>query len=145
MGQMKLIGSLVVLIIMVLSAVAFALSSAQYNQNTPVVQIPSIIDYELSPQEQIQILTTGRVIIENLYDQNCTNCTERNIILNGFATKMKDFVVLENVAGNETRLGIIGNGGRIVPMESNLTEESLLRTFCANAIAQPKECIMMTY
>jgi hypothetical protein len=146
MGQAKLAGSLLVLVIMVMSAVGFAMNSANLSNQQPAEEIPSIIDYELSPQEQIQVLRTGKVLIENFYAENCTECLDRNIILNGFAARMKGFVVLENVLSNETRLGMIGNQGRIISLDGvEITDSSLLKVFCENAIAQPRECLMMEY
>jgi hypothetical protein len=147
MGQMKLAGSLLVLVIMVMSAVGFAMNSANLsNQQAETTEIPNIINYELSPQEQIQVLRSGKVLIENFYAENCTECVDRNIVLDGFASRMQDFVVLENIPGNETRLGMIGNQGRIIPLDDmNITDESLLEVFCQNAIAQPRECLMMEY
>jgi hypothetical protein len=146
MGQMKLAGSLLVLVIMVMSAVGFAMNSANLSNQTPTEEIAGIIDYELSPQEQIQVLRTGRILIENFYAENCTECFDRNVILNDFAATMQDFMVLENIPGNETRLGMIGNQGRIIPLnDMEITYESLLEVFCQNAIAQPRECLMMEY
>ncbi|MBW1839432.1 MAG: hypothetical protein JRI49_05790, partial [Deltaproteobacteria bacterium] len=104
----------------------------------------SIIDYELVPQEQIQVLSTGRILLENFYAENCTKCVDRNIVLNGFASRMGNYVVLENILGNETRLGLIGNQGKIVSLnDMEITDESLLNIMCENAIAQPRECLMM--
>ncbi len=146
MGQMKLAGSLLVLVIMVMSAVGFAMNSANLSNQQPTEEIPSIIDYELSPQEQIQVLRTGKVLIENFYAENCTECIDRNIILNDFASRMQGYLVLENIPGNETRLGMIGNQGRIIPLDDmEITDESLLEIFCQNAIAQPRECLMMEF
>ncbi len=146
MGQMKLAGSLLVLVIMVMSAVGFAMNSANLSSQPQAEEIPSIIDYELSPQEQIQVLRTGMVLIENFYAENCTECVDRNFILNGFAARMKGYVVLENIEGNETRLGLIGNQGRIISLDGmEITDSSLLQVFCENAIAQPRECLMLEY
>lgn len=146
MGHLKLAGSLLVLVIMVMSAVGFAMNSANLSNQPETDDIPSIISYELSPQEQIQVLRTGRVLIENFYAENCTECADRNIVLNGFAARMQGFMVLENVLGNETRLGLIGNQGRIISLDGiEITDENLLSVFCENAIAQPRECLMMDF
>jgi hypothetical protein len=146
MGQMKLAGSLLVLVIMVMSAVGFAMNSANLSTQPETDEIPNIIDYALSPQEQIQVLRTGMVLIENFYAENCTECIDRNIILNDFANRMQGFLVLENVKGNETRLGLIGNQGRIISLDDmEITDENLLDVFCENAIAQPRECLMTDF
>lgn len=144
MSQMKLAGSLLILVIMVMSAVGFAMNSATLTTVPETTEIPNVVSYELSPQEQIQILRTGRVLIENFYADNCTDCIGRNSLLNTFAAKMKGYIVLENVMGNETRLGLIGNQGKIIPLDDmELTEDNLMKVFCENAIAQPRECLMM--
>ncbi len=146
MGQMKLAGSLLVLVIMVMSAVGFAMNSATLSNQPQAEEIPNIINYELSAQEQIQVLRTGKVLIENFYAENCTGCADRNIILKGFAARMQGYLVLENVKGNVTRLGMIGNQGRIISLDDmEITDGNLLSVFCQNAIAQPRECLMMEF
>jgi len=143
MGQLKFLGSMLVLVIMVMSAVGFAMNSS-ISPQPQTEEVPSIIDYELSPQQQIQVLRTGRILIENFYAENCTECIDRNIILNGFASRMGNYIVLENILGNDTKLGLIGNQGKIVSLNDvEITDESLLNILCENAIAQPRECLMM--
>jgi len=132
-------------LVMVLSAAGFALNSA-INQNTdqnPGFNIPTIVTRQLTTEETVYVLQNGRVLIEFLYSENCTECPDKIVTLEGFAQRMSDFVVLEEAKGNETSLQIIGVGGKIENIwNMTLSEQNLMGTFCDIAIAQPPECLM---
>jgi len=132
-------------LIMVLSAAGFALNSA-INQNpnqNPGFNIPVIVTRQLTTEETVYVLQNGRVLIEFLYSENCTECPDKITTLEGFAQKMNEFVVLEEAKANETSLQIIGAGGKIENIwNMTLSEQNLMSTFCDIAIAQPPECLM---
>ena len=131
--------------VMVLSAAGFALNSA-INQNgneNPGFSIPTIVTRQLTTEETIYVLQNGMVLIEFLYAENCTECPGKISILEGFAQKMTEFVVLEEVPANVTSIQIIGTGGKIEDIGNlTLSEQNLMSTFCGIAIAQPPECLM---
>ncbi|MCX6814206.1 MAG: hypothetical protein NTY20_00930 [Candidatus Aenigmarchaeota archaeon] len=132
-------------LIMVLSAAGFALNSAMnQNPNTnPGFDIPSIVTRQLTTDETVYVLQNGRVLIEFLYAENCTECPQKITTLEGFAQRMNEFVVLEEVKANETSIQIIGAGGKIENIGNmTLSEQNLMSTFCGIAIAQPPECLM---
>lgn len=144
LGERKgaiLIGLLLVFI-MGGSLIGFAvLSSRGPSQAQQGSDIPPIVDYELSPGELVFVLQTGRVVIENFYSPDCTECMQNNILLDSFVNTFPNYIVMESVVGNESKLQMIGRGGSIVEL-GNLTEESLMNTFCDLAILQPRECII---
>jgi hypothetical protein len=132
-------------LVMVLSAAGFALNSAinQQGQPAPGFSIPTIVTRQLTPDETVYVLQNGLVLIEFMYAENCTECPGKMSALEGFAQKMSEFVVLEEVPANETSIQIIGAGGRIEDIGNlTLSEQNLMGTFCGIAIAQPPECLM---
>jgi thiol-disulfide isomerase/thioredoxin len=137
--------AIIIGVVMVMSAAGFALNSA-VNQNrntTPGFNIPTIVDRQLTTQEIVYVLQNGKVVIEFLQADNCTDCSDKIPALEGFAQKMNEFVVLEEVKANETSIQIIGAGGKIENIGNmTLSEQNLMTTFCGVAIAQPPECLM---
>jgi len=132
-------------LIMVLSAAGFALNSAmnQGSSQTPGLSIPTIVTRQLTSEETVYVLQSGRVLIEFLYSPNCTECAEKAPALEAFANRMSEFVVLAEAPANETSLQIIGSGGKIEDMwNMSLSDRNLMDTFCGIAIAQPPECLM---
>lgn len=145
-STMKPAAAFFILVIMVLSAVGFAMNSASFQQEPQELEIPTVIREPLSSQEQINILRRGRVLIEHFYQENCSDCLEKNAQLEAFAGRMEGYVVVNEVMGNESRLDMIGAGGRITSLEGHeLDYEGLIDTFCEVAIAQPRACIIRDF
>jgi hypothetical protein len=132
-------------LVMVMSAAGFALNAAmnQGNNQTPGLNVPTIVTRPLTTEEIVYVLSyEGKVIIEYSYLNGTADQTKISA-LEGFAQKQSDFVVLEEFAGNETSLKIIGSGGKIQDISNiTLSDQSLMDTFCDMAIAQPPECLM---
>ncbi len=131
---------------MVMSVAGFALNSASFSQEAPQEEIPSVIREPLDTSQQVYILRTGRVLIEHYYTANCTDCLEKNAQLEAFAAQLSGYVVINEVLGNESRLDMIGAQGKITSLEGHgLTYDELIDTFCDNAIAQPRICIIREF
>lgn len=131
-------------LIMVFSIAGFAIESAMHsvNRNT-LPEIPTIVTKRLSQDEIVSVLRSGRVLIENFYPENCSECLERNTELEAFANQLDGFVVLESVKSNETVLQMIGMDGKILNLsDKEINQSYLLDTFCKIAIAQPQECLL---
>ena len=142
-GNLKPAAAIFVLVIMVMSVAGFSMNSATFQQTPDAPEIPTIIREPLDTQTQIQILRSGKVLIEHFYTANCTDCLDKNARLEEFANRLSGYVVVNEVLGNETRLDIIGAQGRIVDLsDSGLEYEDLIDTFCDVAIAQPRACIL---
>jgi hypothetical protein len=133
-------------LVMILSAAGFALNAAmnQGRNQTPGLNIPTIVTRPLTTEEIVYVLSNqGKVIIEYSYQNSTSDYTDRISALESFAQKQSDFVVLEEYQGNETSLKIIGSQGRILDIGNmTLSDQNLMDTFCDIAIAQPQECIM---
>ena len=130
-------------LIMVFSIAGFAFNSVVHYQGPSVPEIPTVVTKKLNPQEILMVLRSGRVLIENVYTENCSECLERNAVLESFAHQFDGFVVLENVKGNKTVLQMIGRNGEIRDLTSKKINQSyLMDVFCDMAIAQPKECLL---
>lgn len=132
-------------VIMLGSVIGFALMST-INPQQEAPEIPSIINNELSTDEVIYILKSGKVLIENFYTSDCVECLDKKIELESFVNRFKDFTVLENVVvnqTNETRLQMIGIGGTILKLENTtINQNNLLENFCSVAMSQPIECLL---
>ncbi len=143
-GTMKPAAAIFILVIMVLSVAGFALNSANFQKGPDDIDIPTVIREPISTQDQVYILRTGRVLIEHFYTGECTDCFEKNAQLEEFAARLDGYVVVNEVEGNETRLDMIGIGGRIVDISNmSLDYDILIGEFCEIAIAQPRACILM--
>ena len=132
-------------VIMLGSVIGFALMST-INPQQEAPEIPSIINNELSTDEVIYILKSGRVLIENFYTPDCVGCLNKKIELESFVNRFNGFTVLENVVvnqTNETRLQMIGIGGTILKLENTtINQNNLLEKFCSVAMSQPIECLL---
>ena len=137
--------AIVIGLIMIFSMGGFALSSVVYLQPPAEEVMPSIVNRALTPQEKIGILQTGRVLIEDFYAENCTECADLGIMLSSFVEAFKDYAVLEVVVANETEVKMIGTGGQIRDIPLNVTQEGLMDIFCELAILQPTECLLREY
>ena len=133
-------------LVMIGSIAGFAAVQFIPEQQAGGVEIPTVVDKFLTSEEIVYILRTGRVLIQNHYPSNCTECMVNNALLETFAHRMEGFVVLEEVKVNETnqtKLQIIGPDGRIKDLESaNMTDEGLIDIFCDISYVQPKECLL---
>jgi hypothetical protein len=131
-------------ILMIGSTAGYAFLNVTPGTGPAVPEIPTIVDRPLTTDEQVFVLRTGRVLIQNFYSEDCTHCPDRTLTLNGFVNGLVGYVVLENVLANETRLEMIGVNGKIVPIEDEaLSQESLMDVFCDIAIKQPRQCLLM--
>jgi hypothetical protein len=142
-SSMKPAAAILVLVIMVLSAVGFAMNSAVVRKQPDVPEIPSVIREPLSPEDQVYILRSGRVLIEHYYPEGCLDCLDKNAQLEAFASRLEGYVVVNEVVSNETRLGMVGSGGQIISLENqSLDYESLIDLYCDVAIAVPRACLL---
>ncbi len=142
-SQMKPAAAIFILVLMVTSVVGFSLNSASFQSAPQSPEIPPIIREPIDTQMQVLILRSGKVLIEHFYQDNCTDCLDKNAKLEVFASRLEGYVVVNEVAGNESRLDMIGAGGRIVDISNQgLEYEDLIDTFCEIAIAQPRTCII---
>lgn len=133
-------------LIMIVSVAGFALINTTIPTGPEAPQIPNIVKRQLTTDETLFILRSGRVLIEDFYTVDCEDCLEKNVVLESFANRFKDFVVLEEVVVNQTNqsmLKMIGAGGAIVNLENKtIIEKNLLEVFCGIAMAQPIECLI---
>jgi len=130
--------------IMIFALIGYAFMSAGGNQGEGnIPQIPNIVNGSLEPEEKILVLRTGRVLIEDFYSPESPESLEKKAMLEGFADRLKDFLVLElvEVPLNETKIWMIGRAGDVVDI-GNITQGDFMTQFCLNAILQPKECLL---
>jgi thiol-disulfide isomerase/thioredoxin len=132
-------------LIMIGSVAGFALiNTMPTGPSAP--EIPNIIKRALTTDEQLFILRSGRVLVENFYAIDCGDCMDKNAELESFANSFGNFMVLEEVVTNQTeeiRLQMIGAGGKIVGLENmTISQDGLLEVFCTVAISQPIECLL---
>jgi hypothetical protein len=135
---------LFIVFIMVFAMLGYAfMSTGGEGGEGNIPQIPNIVNGSLEPEEKILVLRTGRVLIEDFYSPDSPESLEKKAMLEGFADRLKDFLVLElvEVPLNETKIWMIGRGGDVVDI-SNITQKNFMTEFCLNAILQPRECLL---
>src|SRR3989344_1413307 len=138
-GTKRALG-LIIVIIMFFSIIGSAIfyigdsQQTQQPQDQNVVQIPIVNENELTQDKKVFVLRTGRVLLEYFYPNGCIDCIEKQALLKGFANQFQNSVVLELIQGsNQTRLQMIDQRGSIIPLEENITAESIFSSFCANS------------
>ena len=131
--------------LMIMSLVGFGLSSTRFNNAAPPkIDIPFVVNRELTTEEIVSLLTSGKVIIEDTYAGNCTDCAIRSQKLQTFFNQFSNFAVIQSLQGNETSVEIIGAQGRIRDItDMEFTDANLMDAFCEMAIAQPRECLLL--
>lgn len=130
--------------IMIFALIGYAFMSAGGEGGEGnIPQIPNIVNGSLEPEEKILVLRTGRVLIEDFYSPDSPESLEKKAMLEGFADRLKDFLVLElvEVPLNETKIWMIGRAGDVVDI-GNITQGDFMDVFCLNAILQPRECLL---
>ncbi len=131
-------------LIMVFSMVGFAATSILTDTGGQTLDIPSLLKGRIDKDSKIYVLRTGRVLIEHYYSGACQECPGINSMLESFSGKFPEYVVvaMEQVPENETLFQAIGSGGRITELDYNMTQESLLDTFCSISFKMPRECLL---
>lgn len=140
------IAAIIIGLIMILSIAGFAFMStepAQPQQGGP--QIDYISNTVLTPEQKVAVLRAGRVLVEDLYPLNCTECATATGQLRAFAQQYGQFLVLETAAipDNATRIfQMIGSGGQIRDLQNISIENDLMNVFCEIAVVQPRDCLL---
>jgi len=141
--------SLFIGFIMIVSTAGFAvMQSAGTNQPAPSNPLDETfqINRTLTPAEKVYILRTGRMILENIYNESGDELPQ----LADFASKHATYVFVEQSMVNaseegspEPGLRAIGSGGSIRDLDAtNVTEDALADLICDFGIARPVECTL---
>ena len=147
--------AIVVGAIMLISVAGFASSGLKFTGNQAADSQQgsnlSTINYRyLEGREISSIVGQGGVVIEAVYNGNCTVCREKAKALEMFATSQSQFIVMESVetADGEgwEKFQMIGNRGQITLLEEQeISQEALLDLFCSIAVVAPKECLLKSF
>ncbi len=143
--KVELFMAFVIIFIMGGGVFGYALlqQTPQGNQNT--VTFPSLIERPLAPEERISILRNGQTLIEYIYQENCTECTDKASMYKSFVSSpdYQGYVTL-SVAVNEniTADWIIGRNGDRTDLYDLNTSEELVNIFCSVALNQPNICML---
>lgn len=157
----KSLGLLLVLFMLVggFSVVPYILQASFYNPTTTPtnVQLPttSIVDYELTPQQETEMLRQGKTIIRFEYNLACEKCLEAQGLLEQLVNlnQFKDQVVLEEIKSNSRdlpKVNIIGftiGDNQISRDQNNLqgmnvTESDIINSLCSLMLQPPAECAL---
>lgn len=141
----RMVTSIFIVAVMVFSTVAYAAIQA-IGPTFAVPQNPLDTTYfvnrTLTAPEKVYILRTGRMLIENLYNESGGEIKE----LQDFVAKHPSYVFLEQaqISENETvELKVIGIEGKIKGLDpSNITESSLFDLLCEFGMRKPIECTL---
>ena len=67
---------------MLFSIIGFGLSNSRFNSTQDnTISFPFKVDRELTTEELVSILRSGRIVVEDTYAANCTDCEADNIFL----------------------------------------------------------------
>jgi hypothetical protein len=145
--QKQVFMALFIVFIMVGSAVLFAfLQGTPKDLGPETPTFPNVVERVLDPQEKLLILRGGKSLIEFLYPSNCTDCFDRRIVYENFATsqEFKNYVILEtSVEENVTAEWIViaYTGDQIELADINTTDD-LAEIFCEASIVKPNVCVL---
>jgi len=136
-------------LVMLFSIAGFAglqlLGRAPTDQNTyDFSNVTRIIHRQLEPNEVLYVLQSGRVLIQYEYTSGCADCLDTVSLLESLANSFPSHIVLEEVTNDEIEdvsLKMTGGGGSIVELK-DVSEETLLDTFCNIAAVKPRECLL---
>jgi len=149
MSNLKPAAAIFILVMMVMSVVAYAMAGANISPATDAPTIPTVIREPLSTESEMQILRTGRVLIQHFYTEDCTDCLEKNVLLESFAARMEGYVVINEVLAVDSKLEMIGwdqtdpTRGKIIDISNNSLEyDDMIGQFCDVAIMQPRVCLL---
>lgn len=142
------------------SIVPYVLQANIYNpKTTPAsnVQVPDsgIVDYSLTPQQEVAILQTGKVVIRFEYNLTCDGCLglKDNLEKLIFQKQLKDEVVLEEIKSNSvdlpkvTIIGFTISGGQYAAQQktlqgNNATQTEVFNYLCDLTIQPPVDCAL---
>jgi len=137
--------AIVVGTLMITSIIGFAVSSLTQLPKQQEFKMPSVVNRLLSPEEKVQVIRSGKVLIEYLYPEGCRDCIQKNQTYAEFVNKFKNYAILETagVPQNQTLNRMIGINGNTQELDNITSSGQLLRIFCSLAIIQPKQCILL--
>ncbi|MCK5022600.1 MAG: hypothetical protein KAS04_00360 [Candidatus Aenigmarchaeota archaeon] len=135
--------------IMLASIMGFAMM--QTTPETPApVEIASIYERALEPDEMINILRNNKAVIEYFHNEVCIECLEKETLYLNFVNS-EEFngmvVVAYGVYGNETNETIdwmIDLAGNQIDLTEITTDKELRELFCSNDVitVKPNICIL---
>ena len=137
------------IIIMFGSVVVYGINSALKQPDTQELPkgatvLDQIINRQLTNQEKVLALQSGRTIIEFYHTANCADCQAKRVAIENFAKKIGTTVIVSEVLGDRDAVEMIAGNGRVIPLE-DVSENNLFDTFCKEALVKPKECLLRDF
>lgn len=132
----KYIG-LLLIILMLVSTMAYALLNSIYYSGIKKVELPerNILDYELNEEEKTLALQRGKTLVTLRCSENCT---ELKNFLESFARQEKQ-IILQEVSGEEELSVFSLVGGKNV---RNATIDSAYDLLCRYMLQPPVDCAL---
>lgn len=136
--------------IMVASIMGFAMMQNAPESPAPV-EFPDIINRQLEPDERINILRTGKAVIEYFHGKGCIECLEKETMYQEFVSS-RDFKGTVSLAygvyGNETNETIdwmVDLAGNQIDLTEINSGEGLRELFCGNRVVtvKPNICLLL--
>lgn len=116
----------------------------QPQQGNVALPTSNVVDYELSPQQELQLLRGGRTILKYSYPLNCRECQQEKIFLETLATNtaFSGQLTLQEVTSslNTRSLEIYSAYGSQKLTAVNETE--VVDVLCKIAITPPVMCAL---
>ena len=142
-GRRERIYAIIIGAVMIFSMAGFAMYSiVPTSKQTQAIEMPAVVNRQLTIEEKLSLLRSGKTLIENYYKEGCIDCLERNAVLESFANKMSGFLVLSEAVENETVFQMTSPTGKITELNENITEPELLDIFCDVSYVKPTPCLL---
>lgn len=125
-------------------AVIQSVNIPNQNQNEQTLQIPTgVIDYELSANQQVELLRAGYTIMDYRYNFACEQCIKERSLLSQIvqSREFQNQIVLQEIlsenAGNLTIKSVFGE-----ETLTNFDSTDVTSSLCRIVASPPPECVV---
>lgn len=115
---------------------------------SPPLPEGSVVKYELSREQEIEMLKRGRVVIKFFYSEKCEFCEKNRDVLESFAFSYPSQIILEEIKSNNVTTIFIGFnitssgiGLDRREIEGELNESVVRDILCEIMLEPPVECV----
>jgi len=137
--KMKTLIGVALLIMMLLSTFTYSFIGG-FRRRSTEMPTGNIVKYQLSPEQESELIRQGKTIVTFTYTKDCSNCQEALNFLEQVATGYKDQVFLVEKEGNSTSVLVKSmNGQRMI---GSITEERITSLICDLMVQPPSTCVL---
>ena len=127
--------------LMVGSTLAYSILQV-FSPSEPGIELPegNIIDYELTSEQEIRLLTNGKTILRFEYYLTCVECLDQKTLLEGLTNQFSNQILLQEILTDDsTSLTITSRYGQ--EDLKNITQDTVIDSLCSLMADPPVGCI----